>query len=130
MVHLHFRMKFDENLLMEEIYKKIGVPFAKALLEEIHTAFNMPSTDPTETLYLLNPVDIPKKNLAEYDNEKLEILFDFYGKPLQGSYEDRAVVRQALINCTQESLALEYKEYVISQRNELSAEFSCKRKHY
>ena len=86
MVHLHFRMKFDANLSMEEFHRKIGAPFVKALLEEINATFDLSSTDPTEALHMLDLVDIPKKNLVEYGNKKLEILFDFYGKPLQDSY--------------------------------------------
>ena len=131
MVHLHFRIKFDANLSMEEFHRKIGAPFVKALLEEINATFDLSSTDPTEALHMLDLVDIPKKNLVEYGNKKLEILFDFYGKPLQDSYEGRTVASPALINCTQESLALEYKhykEYVINQRNDLSAELLAKEK--
>ena len=56
----------------------------KALLEEIHAAFDMSSIDPIEALYELDPVDIPNENLAEYSNEKLKI-YDFYGKVLQDS---------------------------------------------
>ena len=100
-------------------------------MEEIRAAFDMSSIDLIEALHMLDPVDIPKENPAEYGNEKLEILFDFYGKPLQDSYEDRTVASPALINCTQESLALEYKhckEYVINQRNDLSAELLAKEK--
>ena len=129
MVHLHFRVKFDANLSMEEFHRNIGAPFVKALLEEIHAAFDMSSIDPVEALYMLDPVDIPKEDHVEYGNEKLEILFNFYGKPLQDSYEGRTVVSPALINCTQESLALEYKhykEYVISRRNDLSVELLAK----
>ena len=129
-VHSHFRMKFDANLSMEEFHRKICAPFVKALLEEIHAAFDMSSIDPVEALYMLDPVDIPKENLAEYGNEKLEILFDFYGMLQQDSYENHTVVSPTLINCTQESLALEnkHKEYVISQRNDLSVELLAKEK--
>ena len=77
MVHLHFRMKFDANLSMEEFHRKIGAPFVKALLEEIHAAFDMSSIDPIEVLYMHDPVDIPKENLVEYGNEKLEIFLIF-----------------------------------------------------
>ena len=70
MVHLHFRVKFDANLSMEEFHRNIGAPFVKALLEEIHAAFDMSSIDPIEALYMLDPVDIPKENLVEYGNEK------------------------------------------------------------
>ena len=111
MVHLHFRMKFDANLSMEEFHRKIGAPFVKALLEEINAALGMSFIDPIKTLYMLDPIDIPKENLAEYGNEKLEILFDFYGKSVQDSYNVRTAVSPALINCTQESLAFEYKHF-------------------
>ena len=80
---------------------------------------------------MLDPTEIPKENLAEYGNEKLEILFNCYGKPLQDSYEGRNVVSPALINCTRESLALEYKhykEYVISRRSDLSVQLLVKEK--
>ena len=131
MVHLHFRIKFDANLSMEEFHRKIGAPFVKALLEEINATFDLSSTDPTEALHMLDLVDIPKKNLVEYGNKKLEILFDFYGKPLQDSYEGRTVASPALINCTQEFLALQYKhykEYAISRKNDLSVELLAKEK--
>ena len=138
MMHWHFRMKFDANLSMEEFHRKISAPFVKTLLEEILAAFHMSSIDPTESLCMLDPGDIPKENLAEYDNKKLEILFDFYVKPPQYSYEGPTVVSPALINCTQESLALEYKHYkecVLSRRNDLTVELlpqekSIKRKIY
>ena len=78
---------------------------------------------------MLDPVDIPKENTAEYGNKKL--LFDFYGKPLEDSYEGCTVVSPALMNCTQESLSLEYKhykEYVVSRRNDLSVGLLAKEK--
>lgn len=103
MVHLHLRMKFGANLSMELFHGKIGAPFVEAHLEEIHAAFNMSSIDPIEALYMLDPVDILKECLAEYCNQKLEILFDFHGKPLQDSYKSCTVVSPALINCTHES---------------------------
>ena len=73
-----------QNLWIEEIHRKIAALFMKALLEEIHAAFDMSSIDPIEALYELDPVDIPNENLAEYSNEKLKI-YDFYGKVLQDS---------------------------------------------
>ena len=60
MVHLHFRMKSDANLSVEEFHRKIGAPFEKVLLEEIHAAFDMSSIDPIEASCMLDPVDIPK----------------------------------------------------------------------
>ena len=94
----------------------------------------LPSTCPVLIqwkLYTCFILLIYQKNPTEYGNEKLEILFDFYGKPLQDSYEDRTVDSPALINYTQESLVLEYKhykEYVINRRNDLSAELLAKEK--
>ena len=131
MVLLHFRMKLDANLSMEEFHRKNGASFLKVLLEEIHAVFDMSCIDPIEALYMLDPVDIPKENLPEHGNEKLEILLDFYGKTLQDSYEGRTGVSLALINCTQESLSLEFKHYkkdVISRRNDLSVESLAKEK--
>ena len=122
-------MKFDANSSMEEFCRKISAPFVKALLEEIHTSFDTSSIDPIEALYMLDPVDKPEENLAEYGNQKLDILFYFYGNPLQDSYKGRTVVSPALIDCTQESLALAYKhckEYVIIRRNDLSVELLAK----
>ena len=122
MVHFHFRMKFDVNLSMEEFPRKIGAPFVKALLKKIHAVFDMRNIDPIEALYMLDPVDKPKENLAEYGNEKLGTLFDFYGKPLHDSFKGLTAVSTALIKCTQKSSVLEYKhckEYVISRRNDL-----------
>ena len=124
-------MKFDANLSMEEFHRKIGAPFVKALMEEIRAAFDMSSIDLIEALHMLDPVDIRKENPAEYGSEKLEILFDFYRKPLQDSYEGRTVASPALINCTQEFLALQYKhykEYAISRKNDLSVELLAKEK--
>ena len=56
-------------------------------------------------------------------------IFYFYGNPLQDSYKGRTVVSPALIDCTQESLALAYKhckEYMIIRRNDLSVELLAK----
>ena len=131
MVLLHFRMKLDANLSMEEFHRKNGASFLKVLLEEIHAVFDMSCIDPIEALYMLDPVDIPKENLPEHGNEKLEILLDFYGKTLQDSYEGHTGVSLVLINCTQESLPLEFKHYkkdVISRRNDLSVESLAKEK--
>ena len=46
MLQLHLRVKFDSNYSMEELDRKTGAPFVKALLEEIHTAFDMSSINP------------------------------------------------------------------------------------
>ena len=78
MRHLHFRMKFNSNLLMKKFHRKIGASFVEALSEEIYASFDKPIIDPIEALYMLDPVDLPQEILAKYSNEKLKY---FYGKP-------------------------------------------------
>ena len=74
-------MMSNSNLLMKEFHRKIGASFVEALLEEIYASFDKPIIDPIEALYMLDPVDLPQEILAKYSNEKLKILFYFYGKP-------------------------------------------------
>ena len=100
MLQLHLRVKFDSNYSMEELDRKTGAPFVKALLEEIHTAFDMSSINPKGDLYMVGPIEIPTENVIEYGNKKLEILFGFYRKSLQGSHESHTVASPAQINCT------------------------------
>lgn len=117
-MHLYFRVKFEPNLSLEEFQRTIGAPFVKALLEEMHATFGMPSIDPNEALSMLDPVDLPTENVAENDKEKLEILFDFYQKLLHSSCCQPTPNKLY----TQKPLALEYKyykEYITSQRNDL-----------
>ena len=74
---------------MEEFHRKIDAPIVKSLLEEIHAAFDMSSIDPIGALYMVEPIDIPTENVTGHCNVKLEILFNFDGKPLQDSYESQ-----------------------------------------
>ena len=53
---------------MEELDRKICPPFVKALLEEIHTAFDMFSIGLIGVSYMVDPIDIPTKNVTEYGN--------------------------------------------------------------
>ena len=55
----------------------IGAPFVKALLEEMHAAFDMSSIDPNEALSMLDPVDIPTENVAENDKENCKFYLSF-----------------------------------------------------
>ena len=119
MAYLHFRVKFDAYSSTEEFYRKIGAPF---LLEEIHSTFDMSSIDPIEALYMLDPLD---------PLYMLEMLLNMEMKNWKLCLNEGGshCLSPVLINCTQESLALEYKDYkkyVINQRNELSVELFAK----
>jgi len=74
-------------------------------------------------------VDIPGQNdpsFIEYGCEPLEVAYNFYGKPADDTYEDRSVHSPPLINCTFDSLKLEYggyKNYVANRKIALKEEF-------
>ena len=76
-MHLNFKVKFEPNLSLEEFQRMIGAPFVKALLKEMHAAFDMSSIDPNEALSMLDPVDIPTENVAENDKENCKFYLSF-----------------------------------------------------
>ena len=62
----------------------------------------------------LDPHDIPSKEDDSFDshgNDKIETLFNFYGKTQNDVFEGHRTLSPSLLSCTQKSLKMEYGEY-------------------
>ena len=97
-----------------------------ALLDEIEAAFDMSSIEPAEALLVLDPVEIPvATNHSQFGINKLSVLYNFYGNISKDTYQQCTIESPALINCTLESLTLEYsgyKNYVDSRKKQITKE--------
>ena len=77
---------------------------------------------PVEALLALDPNSIPCENESDFltfGNQSIDIAFNFYGNPAEDIYQGHRTFSPALLNCTNESLKLEYggyKNYVNSRK--------------
>ena len=88
----------------------------------------MSCIEPAEVLMALDPSSIPASNdylFLMYDENDISTAFDFYGKPAEDDYEGHKSYSPLLLNCTLDSLKLEYggyKTYVATRKNKVKGE--------
>ena len=76
----------------------------------------------------LDPSSIPASNdylFLMYGENDISTAFDFYGKPAEDDYEGHKSYSPLLLNCTLDSLKLEYggyKTYVATRKNKVKGE--------
>ena len=76
----------------------------------------------------LDPSSIPASNdylFLMYGENDISTAFDFYGKPAEDDYEGHKSYSPLLLNCTLDSLKLEYggyKTYVATRKNKVTGE--------
>ena len=76
----------------------------------------------------LDPSSIPASNdylFLMYGENDISTAFDFYGKPAEDDYEGHKSYNPPLLNCTLDSLKLEYggyKTYVATRKNKVTGE--------
>ena len=82
----------------------------------------------------LDPSSIPASNdylFLMYGENDISTAFDFYGKPAEDDYEGHKSYSPPLINCTLDSLKLEYsgyKTYVATRKNKVKGELELQLK--
>ena len=83
----------------------------------------MSCIEPVAALMALDPSSIPASNdylFLMYGENDISTAFDFYGKPAEDDYEEHKSYSPPLLNCTLDSLKLEYggyKTYVATCKN-------------
>ena len=88
------------------------------LIKEIRDAFNLENLPVLLAMMVFDPHDIPSKEDDSFDshgNDKIETLFNFYGKTQDDVFDGNRTSSPALLSCTNKSLKLEhggYKNYV------------------
>ena len=94
----------------------------------------MSCIEPVEALMALDPSSIPASNdylFLMYDENDISTAFDFYGKPAEDDYEGNKSYNPPLLNCTLDSLKLEYggyKTYVATRKNKVKGELELQLK--
>ena len=82
----------------------------------------------------LDPSSIPASNdylFLMYGENDISTAFDFYGKPAEDDYEGHKSYNPPLLNCTLDSLKLEYggyKTYVATRNNKVKGELELQLK--
>ena len=82
----------------------------------------------------LDPSSIPASNdylFLMYGENDISTAFDFYGKPAEDDYEGHKSYSPLLLNCTLDSLKLEYggyKTYVATRNNKVKGELELQLK--
>lgn len=100
----------------------------------MEAAFDMSCMAPVESLLVFDPVGIPESTdvtFSNYGNDSLKVAFDFYGNSAKDTYQGRTVLSNPIIDCTNESLQMEYagyKNYVTTRKIALRAELSREEK--
>ena len=94
----------------------------------------MSCIEPVEALMAFDPSSIPASNdhlFLMYGENNISIAFDFYGKPAEDDYERHKSYSTPLLNCTLDSLKLEYggyKTYVATHKNKVKGELELQLK--
>ena len=94
----------------------------------------MSCIEPVEALMALDPSSIPASNdylFLMYGENDISTAFDFYGKPAEDDYEGNKSYNLPLLNCTLDSLKLEYggyKTYVATRKNKVKGELELQLK--
>ena len=94
----------------------------------------MSCIEPVEALMALDPSSIPASNdylFLMYGENDISAAFDFYGKPVEDDYEGHKSYSPPLLNCTLDSLKLEYggyKTYVATRKNKVKGELELQLK--
>ena len=94
----------------------------------------MSCIEPVEALMALDPSSIPASNdylFLMYGENDISTVFDFYGKPAEDDYEGHKSYSPPLLNCTLDSLKLEYggyKTYVATRKNKVKGELELQLK--
>ena len=89
---------------------------------------------PVEALTALDPISIPASNdylFLMYGENDISTAFDFYGKPAEDDYEEHKSYSPPLLNCTLDSLKLEYggyKTYIATCKNKVKRELELELK--
>ena len=89
---------------------------------------------PVEALMALDPSSIAASNdylFLMYGENDISTAFDFYGKPAEDDYEEHKSYSPPLLNCTLDSLKLEYggyKTYVATRKNKVTGELELQLK--
>ena len=94
----------------------------------------MSRTEPVGALMALDPSSISASNdylFLMYGENDISTAFDFYGKPAEDDYEGNKSYNPPLLNCTLDSLKLEYggyKTYVATRKNKVKGELELQLK--
>ena len=94
----------------------------------------MSCIEPVEALMALDPSSIPASNdylFLMYGENDISTAFDFYGKPAEDDYEGHKSYNPSLLNCTLDSLKLEYggyKTYVATRKSKVKGELELQLK--
>ena len=90
--------------------------------------------EPVEALMALYPSSIPASNdylFLMYGENDISTAFDFYAKPAEDDYEGHKSYSPPLLNCTLDSLKLEYggyKTYIATRKNKVKGELELQLK--
>ena len=104
----------DNENEVNDFHHKTAVPFLKALIKEIKVAFKLDNLPISLAMTVLDPHGIPSKEDDSFDshrNDKIETLFNFYGKTQDGVFDGHRTSSPALFSCTQKLLKIEYGGY-------------------
>ena len=94
----------------------------------------MSCIEPVEALTALDPSSIPASNdylFLMYGENDTSTAFDFYGKQAEDDYEGHKSTSPPLLNCTLNSLKLEYggyKTYVTTRNNKVKGDLELQLK--
>ena len=94
----------------------------------------MSCTEPVGALMALDPSSISASNdylFLVYGENDISTAFDFYGKPAEDDYEEHKSYSPPLLNCTLDSLKLEYggyKTYIATRKNKVKGELELQLK--
>ena len=94
----------------------------------------MSCTEAVGALMALDPSSISASNdylFLVYGENDISTAFDFYGKPAEDDYEGHKSYNPPLLNCTLDSLKLEYggyKTYIATRKNKVKGELELQLK--
>ena len=108
------RSLIDNENEVNDFHHKTAAPFLKVLIKEIRDTFNLDNLPILLAMMALDPHDFPSKEDNSFDshgNNKIETLFNFYGKIQDDVFDGHRTSSPALLLCTQKLLKMEYSGY-------------------
>ena len=108
------RSLIDTENEVNYFHHKTAIPFLKALIKEIRDAFNLDNLPVLLAITALDLHGTPSKEDDSFDshgNDKIETLFNFYGKTQGDVYDGHRTSSPALLLCTHKLLKMEYGGY-------------------
>ena len=128
------RQKQDHTLTKDIFHKKLIKPFIDELIKEVKNAFDISNLLVLYAFLKVDPQKIPDKDSLLFENygvEEVTLLYNFYGKGKEDSFQGRTVQADALYDTQLSYLLLEFsnfESYVCEQKAALSQEYLGKEK--